>query len=160
MGSWSNEIINLIKANLENVKDRDLRFFRIDEFIRNIERTDSFSEKCPDCLRHKSDILEVIKNIDIAIKVPGKTRREFDCLTGKLSKHMMKEHNFYAPFYYTYLYSFFGIIGGLALGFLGSKLYPSDDWIVLVIGFVIGLITGNFIGINKDRVIRKNKKLM
>jgi F0F1-type ATP synthase assembly protein I len=52
------------------------------------------------------------------------------------------------------------MVAGLLLGYLGTKLFPTDDWIALTIGFSIGLITGHIIGSKKDKVIRKNKKLM
>jgi len=160
MESWSDQVKQVIKTNLGGIKERDLRFFRIDEFIRNIERTEKFYETCPECFKHKNDISAIAGNIREAIKAPGEKRRELDRLTGKISRHMTTAHKFYTPYHFTYLYSFFGMVTGLLLGFFGTKVYPSEDWIALVIGFIAGLLTGQFIGAKKDRAVRKNKQLM
>ena len=160
MEDWSKNIAETIRENLKGEKDRDLRFFRIDEFIRNIERTEKFADSCPDCKRNKSDITEVIDKIEEAVKVPGRSRRQLDRVTSRLSSHMMKAHNFYAPYHFTYLYSFFGMVAGLLLGFFGTLIFPTDDWIALIIGFVAGLMGGQYAGNRKDKNIRRNKQLM
>ncbi|MBN1821645.1 MAG: hypothetical protein JXR31_16010 [Prolixibacteraceae bacterium] len=160
MESWSDNIKQIIKSKLEGTKERDLRFFRIDEFIRNIERTDTFSVECRECSQFKNDISSVVKIIDDAVKIPGENRRRFDRLTGDLSKHMMKKHGFFNPYYFTYLYSFFGMVAGTLVGFLGTRIFPSEDWIALIIGFALGIIVGNKTGSVKDKEIRKNKRLL
>lgn len=160
MQNWATEITEIISSKLEGVREKDIRFFRIEEFKRNITRIDSFSNSCPVCAQQKTDIADVVDKIDEAVNVPGKSRREFDRLISRLSKHMQNEHNFYAPYYYSYLYSFFGIIIGLIVGYILLKT-TEDLWVeMLSIGFIIGLIPSYIWGFIKDNKIRSEKRLM
>jgi len=160
MQNWATEIIAKIDSKLEGTRDKDIRFYRIDEFKRNITRVDTFSKSCPFCAQQKIFITEVVDKIDEAIHVPGKNRREYDRLISRLSKHIQKEHGFFAPFYFSYRYSFFGIVVGLIIGYFLIKFNP-DYWVeMLSIGFIIGLIPSYFLGSIKDNKIRRTKKLM
>ncbi len=160
MGDWANGLKSKVKEKLSDTKERDLRFFRIEEFLRNVTRTGEFSTKCPRCASYKIDIEAVVEKIDEAIQVPGKSRREYDGLISMLSTHMRKEHDFYPPYYYTYLYSSVGTVLGLILGFLVYKFYPSSDFITFVVGFIIGILSGNMVGTRKDKKIRNENRLM
>lgn len=160
MKDWAKETSALIDKKLEGEKDKEIRFYRIDEFKRNIDRVDGFSKSCPFCFSQKTDISEISIKIDEAVKVPGKARRDYDRLISRLAKHMQKEHGFYAPYYFSYVYSFFGIAAGLLVGFIFSKLFP-ELWIeMLSFGFVAGIIPAYIIGTLKDKKIRSAKKLM
>lgn len=160
MGNWAAKTNKIIDGKLEGTKDRDLRFYRIDELKRNIERVDSFSKSCPFCQKQKIDIYAQAEKIDEAVQVPGQTRREYDRLISRLSIHMQKEHGFYTPFHFVYLYSFLGMVAGLVLGYFLLKLFPSYDWTMLAIGFSVGLVAGYIWGNTKDNKIRADKKLM
>jgi len=94
------------------------------------------------------------------VNVPGQTRREYDRMIGRLSIHMQKEHGFYTPFHFVYLYSFFGMVAGLLLGYLLLKILPQYDWTMLAVGFSVGLISGYIWGNIKDKKIRSENKLM
>ena len=85
----------------------------------------------------------------IAINTPGQPRREYDRLIGKLNSHMQKQHGFYAPFYFTYLFAFFGMVGGIVMGYFLLKIIPAHGWALLSFGFVAGLVTGYIIGVNQ-----------
>jgi hypothetical protein len=160
MKDWAKETREQIDKKLEGEKDKELRFYRIDEFKRNIDRVEDFSKSCPFCFSQKIEISEISDKIDEAVKVPGKSRREYDRLISRLSKHMQKEHGFYAPYYFSYVYSFWGIVAGLLVGFLFSRLFP-ELWIeMLSFGFVAGILPGYIIGTVKDKKIRSAKKLM
>ena len=160
MGKWAKEIISKIDSKLQETKERDLRFYRVDEFKRNIERADEFSSNCPVCLKLKPEIAAGVEKIDEAIQVPGQERREYDRLISRLSSHMHKEHGFYTPWYYSYLLSFFGMVAGLLLGYLLQRAFPAYDVEMLIIGFTVGLITGYVWGGIKDKKIRADKRLM
>ena len=99
MNSWSEELHSTIDTKLEGVNDKDRRFFRIDEFKRNVSRVGSFSSTCPICKKEQQNVRAAVETIDEAINNVGKKRREYDKLITRLSKHMQKEHNFYAPYY-------------------------------------------------------------
>ena len=160
MGNWSDEIKTQINTKLEGVKEKDLRFFRIEEFKRNISRIDEFSNTCPNCNKEKVNISSAVLSIDEAVNVPGKQRREYDRLISKLSKHMQKEHKFYPPYYFTYLISFVGIIGGSILGYFLMQLNAEMKLELFSIGFASGLLPTYVWGHLKDKKIRKEKRLM
>lgn len=160
MEDWAEQLITRFEEELEGTKQRDLRFFRVEEFKRNIRRANEFSKSCPVCEKEKLNIADVAGKINEAIQIPGKTRREYDRVIGRLSSHMQKEHGFYPPFYFAYLFSFFGMVAGLLLGYLLMKIFPEWNWIMLITGFIAGLIAGYVWGNKKDAGIRKDKKLM
>jgi len=160
MESWSSEIIKSIDSKLENVKDSEIRFFRIAEFKRNIERVDQFSKNCPYCHTEKINVKEAVATIDEAVGVPGKTRRNYDRLISRLSKHMQKEHGFYPPFHFSYTHAFYGLVAGLVTGFLLFKLIP-EHGIELFTGAVsLGFVVSYFTGSIKDKRIRNEKRIM
>ncbi|MBN1986078.1 MAG: AtpZ/AtpI family protein, partial [Prolixibacteraceae bacterium] len=144
METWSSEIIKTIDSKLEGTREKEIRFYRIEEFKRNIQRVDEFSASCPYCAKEKINISDVTQKIDEAIKVPGKSRREYDRLISRLSSHMHKQHGFITPYYYTYLFSFFGMVAGLLIGYFLQKLLPMQNWEMLMLGFIAGLLPGYF----------------
>lgn len=160
MEDWAKQLISRLDEKLKGTKQRDLRFFRVDEFKRNIRRVDNFSKNCSFCEKEKLNIADITGKIDEAIQVPGKTRREYDKVIGRLSSHMQKAHGFFPPFYFAYLFSFFGMVAGLLTGYLLMKIFPAWDWLMLVSGFIAGLLSGYVWGNKKDAKIRINKKLM
>lgn len=160
MKNWAKELNKIIDAKLEGIRDKEIRFFRIEEFKRNIERVDAFSESCKFCEQQKTNISEVVEKIDEAINVPGNTRRAYDRLISRISKHIQKEHGFYPPYYFSYSYSFVGIVAGLIVGYILMKIQPSL-WIeMLSVGFIAGLFPGYIWGTVKDKKIRTEKRLM
>jgi hypothetical protein len=160
MEEWSKQTIALLDEKTKNVKQRDIRFYRVQEFKRNIERVGEFSKSCPYCEKEKIGIAAIVGKMDEAIEVPGKTRREYDRAISRLSGHMQKNHGFFTPYYFTYLFSFFGMVAGILAGYIFMRLFPAYDWILLPAGFVAGLMTGYFWGHAKDKKIRHSKKLM
>ncbi|HAX94978.1 MAG TPA: hypothetical protein DCY35_00410 [Prolixibacteraceae bacterium] len=160
MDKWTESVIGTINQSLDGTREKDLRFFRIDELLRNIERVGKFSSSCADCKRLKTEIESTIPDIREAVEVPGKKRRELDRLISRLARHIMKAHQFYPPWHHNYLYSFYGMVIGSAIGALVMALLPGKKWEILAAGFAVGLISGQLIGGKKDREIRTNQKLM
>lgn len=160
MKEWSLEQIEQLDEKLKDVKLRDLRFFRIEEFKRNIKRVNDFSESCFECKKEKLNINAIVQKIDEAVKIPGKARREYDRTMGRISSHMQKEHGFYPPFYFSYLFSFFGMVAGVLLGYILMRLFPQIGWVLLISGFIAGMFAGYFYGNRKDKQVREQKKLM
>lgn len=160
MESWSTQLKTQIETKLEGVNEKDLRFFRIDEFKRNVSRIDSYSSTCSECKKEQQNISEMVSSIDEAVKNVGSKRRNYDKLISKLSKHMQKEHGFYAPYYFTYLYSFFGMVIGALLGYSLMNINPELKLELFCLGFAIGLLPTYIVGSVKDKKIRRLKKLM
>ena len=160
MENWAAKNNSKIDSNLESAREKDIRFFRIDEFKRNITRVNEFSADCSFCKKQKIDISEVAETIFEAVDVPGNKRREYDRLISRLSVHMRKKHGFYPPFYFSYLYAFFGFIGGFILGFLLYLIFRQLKEAMFAIGFMIGIVAAYILGSRKDHKIRSAKKLM
>ena len=160
MENWEENINFKIDKNLEKVKEKDLRFFRVDEFRRNIKRVHEFSSGCPYCNQQKIDITEVTEIIGEAIQVPGNSRRAYDRLIGRLSRHMRKEHGFYTPYWFSYLYSFYGLVAGFLLGFILALFFPDNKGTMFAIGITICIVTAYITGSRTDQKIRRTKKLM
>ncbi len=160
MEDWTSQIISAINEKLKDTRQSDLRFFRVEEFKRNVQRTGTFSGKCPVCKSHQSEIVAVTDNIDQAIGTPGNVRRRYDRLINQLASHMQKEHGFYSPFHFTYRHSFFGMTGGMLAGFLLMLLFKDYNWAYFSGGFSLGLLLGYIYGSKKDRKIREKKMIM
>jgi hypothetical protein len=160
MENWALEINQKIDGFLEKVREKDLRFFRVDEFKRNISRTDEFSSDCLVCRNQKDDISEASGYLFEAIQVPGKSRRKYDLLISRISKHMQKEHGFYPPFYYSYLYAFFGLMAGGIGGFLLSKTFLLPWETLYSISFAVCIVATYIVGSIKDKKVRSAKKIM
>jgi hypothetical protein len=158
--NWSEQINSKIDIKLEKSREKDVRFFRVDEFKRNVARVDEFSKSCPFCHKHKIDIAEAVETINEAVEVPGKTRRDFDRLISRLARHMQKEHGFYAPYYFSYLYAFIGILAGLIVGFVLLKAFPLEGELLLSASIIIGIVASYITGARQDNKIRLSKKLM
>ena len=159
-GDWGKGVVAKVDAKLADTRDKEIRFFRIDEFKRNIGRVNDFSSNCGLCHKLKLDIAEVAETIDEAIDVPGVKRREYDRLISRLSIHMRKEHGFYPPFYFSYIYALYGLLGGTSLGYLFWLIIPAYRFEMMGIGISAGLIISYILGNIKDRKIRNTKKIM
>jgi len=160
MENWAVEINSKIDVSLEKSREKDLRFFRVDEFKRNITRIDEFSKSCPFCHKQKIDIAENVETIHEAVEVPGKSRREYDRLISRLARHMQKEHGFYAPFYFSYLYAFIGIVAGLVIGYILFKTFPMYGEALFLVCVMVGIVAAYITGSYKDSKIRTSKKIM
>lgn len=160
MESWLAKISTQIDSKLEGVNEKDNRFYRIDEFKRNISRVSTFSKSCPTCKTEMQNIQQATETIDDAINTIGKTRRDYDKLISRLSKHMQKEHGFYTPYYFTYIYSFFGFVLGGIIGYFLMSINPDVKLELFCLGFAIGLLPTYILGYARDKKVRAAKKLM
>jgi hypothetical protein len=146
---------------LAGVNIRDLRFFRIEEYLRIVRRVDEFSDDCVECKQFRTEIEHQALTIGKAIKYTGRERAAYDRHSDKLARHMKKVHGFYPPYYFTYSLGFSYMLAATALAFLVSFLFPSiDPWIFVVPGFIIGLLIGQLKGAQKDAKIRAGDKLL
>ncbi len=160
MEDWSSHMVSTVNEKLKDARQSDLRFFRVDEFKRNVERTGNFSGKCPVCKKEQINIREVVDKVDQAINKPGKERREYDRLIYRLATHMQNAHGYFTPYHFTYRYAFYGMSTGLALGFLLMMAFSDYNWAFLSGGFSLGLLIGYIYGSHKDRKVREKKMLM
>ncbi len=161
MNKWDENVLTQMEKSLSGAREKDLRFFRIDELRRNIGRVGHFSDNCHQCRSFKGQIESVLVHVEEAVNVPGYHRRELDRLIARLSRHMMLAHNYYPPYHFNYLYTTYGLLAGLALSmaviFLVNSRYGELSAALL---FIISLLAGQIIGAKKDRKIRSEKRLM
>ena len=160
MENWAEEMNSKIDVKLEKSREKDIRFFRVDEFKRNVARVDGFSNSCPFCNKNKIDIAEAVETIQEAVEIPGKSRRNFDRLISRLARHMQKEHGFYAPYYFSYLYAFIGILAGLIIGFVLFKTFPVHGETLFLVCVMVGIVASYIAGYSRDNKIRSSKKIM
>jgi len=160
MDNWKDKILAGMEESLAGTREKDLRFFRIEELQRNIRRVDEFSHRCADCAHLKPEIAAALRHVNEAVNVPGQYRRELDRVVARLARHMLKTHAFYPPFHFIYLYSFYGIAIGSLAGLLIAVLLPGKPWEIGAAGFVAGLIAGQISGGQKDSKVRTGNRLM
>lgn len=161
MKNWKDTITEQLHSQTGNINEKDVRFYRIAEFERMINRTGDLSATCNDCQSMKSEIETIVESIDKAIHTPGKLRRNYDHLIDRLAKHQRKHHGYYPPYFYTYNYSFFGILAGSATGaLLGYFIIPEAIWYFILSGFVVGLLASRIWGSRKDKAVRASGKLL
>jgi len=158
---WNNHIEEKVRQQLSSFREKDIRFFRVEEFLRMSTRTNEFAGTCRDCASFKHQIEKQVETIGDAISHPGCTRRDYDRLLGKLSSHMQKQHQFYPPFYFTYLLGAVYTVIASTAGFLISLLFPAiSPWFFVIPGFILGLLVGQLRGAKKDSIVRKEKRLL
>lgn len=160
MEKRSDRIITEIEQQLKGCREKDLRFFRIDEYIRNIRRLGEFEAACPACrgLLHETE--QSLFDLRTAIESPGKKRASLDRLMVKLSGHMSKAHGYFPPYYYRYIHSAIGLAAGTLSGVLMVLAIAGHPWEFVMAGSLVGIIAGQITGGRKDSVIRSEKRLM
>lgn len=161
MSNWYDNFEQDVILKLNGTKSRDLRFFRIDEYLRIAERADAFASSCRDCNSFRFEMEKQSDLLAKAVGEPGHERRELDRLQSRMSDHMRKLHGFYPAYYFTYRYSFFLTVALLAVAFLAHLFSPASDvWFFIAPAFAVGVVTGQIVGGKKDRRIRKAKKIL
>jgi predicted Fe-S protein YdhL (DUF1289 family) len=160
MENWKEITLAGMEESLAGTREKDLRFFRIEELQRNICRVAEYSHQCTGCMHLRPEIAAALKHVNEAVNVPGQYRRELDRVISRLARHMMKAHSFYPPFHFNYLYSFYGIAAGSLAGLLIAVFLPGKPWEIGAAGFVAGLIAGQIAGGRKDGKVRSENRLM
>ncbi|MFV0553883.1 MAG: hypothetical protein ACK5LR_04180 [Mangrovibacterium sp.] len=147
---------------LEQIKDckgSDLRFFRIEEYLRNAERIDLLAEECPSCANIRKQMEAEVGNLKEAVEQPGKSRKKLDEIQDQLVNHLRKSHGYYPPMYHTYMQSIYWLMGFMLAAFIIVKLFATFNPIAIYSpAFVIGVVIGQVRGSKKDREIQKTGK--
>jgi len=159
MSDWYHKYEENVFNLLKDEKNRDLRFFRIEEMLRMAKRADKFAFSCTKCQSFKNRLNEEHKSLKKAVQYPGKERKELDLLQTEMSAHMKKIHGFYPPYYFSYLYSTIGIIIFMAIAFLFYLFLPTLSlWNILAVAFATGVIIGQITGHKRDNKIKREEK--
>ena len=161
MSDWYHKYEENVFNLLKDEKNRDLRFFRIEEMLRMAKRADKFAFSCTKCQSFKNRLNEGYKSLKKAVQYPGKERKELDILQTEMSAHMKKIHGFYPPYYFSYLYSAIGILIFMTIAIIIYLILPSFSiWNILAISFAAGVIAGQITGNKKDNRIKREGKTL
>ncbi len=93
MENRSVKIVTEIEQQLKGCREKDLRFFRIDEYIRNLRRLSEFEETCEVCRGLLEESEASLGYIRKAIDSPGRNRAALDRLLVKISRHMTRRRD-------------------------------------------------------------------
>ncbi len=161
MENWYAEFEKQLVEQLKGTELRDLRFFRIEEYLRNAQRVDEQAAKCRECYMIRKEMDELRDAVAKAVHHPGKERRALDKLQSKTNDHMRKVHGFYPTNYHTYLQSVYWTVGLMALAFLLTFVFPElEKAIFYSPAFAVGVIVGQIVGGKKDRKVRESNKVL
>ncbi|RKD92740.1 hypothetical protein [Mangrovibacterium diazotrophicum] len=161
MENWYPGFEKKVVGQLQGAKERDLRFFRVEEYLRNAERIDGFAPKCRECYSYRNEMEKMADDVVTAVQTPGKERRELDRIQSGVNDHMRKAHGFYPPYYHTYTQSAYWTLGFMLAAFMLTFAFPSIEKVVFYSpAFAIGVVTGQIIGGRKDRKIRDSEKIL
>ncbi|MFV0521623.1 MAG: hypothetical protein ACK5MI_04200 [Mangrovibacterium sp.] len=161
MNNWYKDFETRILEHIKDCKGSDLRFFRIEEYLRNAERIDKMADRCKICASIREKIDNECDNIKKAIDEPGKERKKLDDIQSELINHMKKEHGFYPPMYHTYMQSIYWLVGFMFIAFICTKIFSSIPGVAFYSpAFIIGVTIGQIKGGKMDKnVIKSNKQL-
>ncbi|WP_163716555.1 hypothetical protein [Mangrovibacterium lignilyticum] len=159
MENWYPGFEKEVVSQLKGSNERDLRFFRIEEYLRNGERVDENAGKCRECYSFRNEMEQMKDEVATAVNHPGKERRKLDKLQSRMNDHMRKEHGFFPPYYHTYMQSVIWTVGCMLVAFLLTLIFPGPEKVVFYSpAFAIGVVTGQVIGGKRDRKVREDKK--
>ncbi len=160
MENRSVKIVTEIEQQLKGCREKDLRFFRIDEYIRNLRRLSEFEETCEVCRGLLEESEASLGYIRKAIDSPGRNRAALDRLLVKISRHMTRQHLYFPPYYHKYLYSALGLAAGSVVGVFIVLAIPENPWEFVMAGALVGVIAGQFSGGRKDQMVRSEHRIM
>lgn len=161
MENWYPGFEKKVVDQLKGSNIKDLRFFRVEEYLRNAERTDAQASGCRECYSFRQEIDQMSDDVAKAVHSPGAERRKLDSLQSRMNDHMRKAHDFYPPSYHTYLQSVYWTVGFMTLAFLLTLIFPAvEKFVFYSPAFAIGVITGQVIGGKKDRKVRDSDKIL
>jgi len=161
MSDWYSDFEQDVVLKLKGHKRSDLRFFRIDEYLRIAEKVNLLASSCRECHAFRSAMEKQNDLLVKAIDEPGHERRDLDRLQSRLSDHLRRQHGFFPAFYFTYRYSFFLTVILLGIAFLAYLVSPATDiWYFFAPAFVFGVVAGQVGGAKKDRRIRETNRIL
>lgn len=159
MNDWYNSFENQVLESIKDCKGSDLRFFRIEEYLRNAERIDRMASSCKTCTAIRGKMQNEVASIKQAIDEPGKARKTLDNIQDELINHLKKEHGFYPPMYHTYMQSIYWLIGVMTLAFVCTKIFPNIPTVACYSpAFIIGVAIGQIRGSKMDRQVSESNK--
>jgi len=158
---WYKKLEIQVLDKKESLYKRDFKFYHVDTFLKLSKRIDGFSHQCPECLELKTEAEKLAENLLEYLKGDLASRKIYEEKLSLMQKHIRSIHKILPKEYYTSLYSFLGIIVGIALGwfalFMINQAYIKQG---LFFGFVFGLILGRIFGNRLDKKLKKANRVL
>lgn len=157
--SWLGTFNEHLSRENEKISPRDARFFHVERFSRIAEIVNQQSGSCQSCSDLGYQLLEMSEKLGDMINGSGRDLRQYENLLESSASHLRDAHGYYPPFYFNYLYNFYGFAAGLAVGISLFFLFP--DWNayqVLLLPPAIGFLAGQLAGRKKDNRLRQHGK--
>ena len=155
MSEWTENFENDIKTQIEGVKRLDVGYINVRLLNNTAKKIDKFYDNCKSCKRYKSDYNSLLPNLVEKVK-ESSFRDEYENKLIEVVKHLEKKHKILPKSYFASLYTFFGILTGLALGILIAYFINKDTILTgLFWGGFGGIIIGRLFGLSKDKRLSK-----
>ena len=149
---WYKKIDKTIIEETEKLYKNDFKFYQVDSFLKIAKKTDQYAADCKACSGFKEEAEDLAENLFEYLKGDVKSRRNYEKKLDVMNRHLRKEHKIYPKQFFISLYSFLGVVGGLAFGAAVAYLtIPGFLQQSLLFGFVAGLIIGRVWGKMKDK---------
>lgn len=137
---------------------RDYRFYQIEK-LKRIALLLQQQKNCNSCKQHKKELEQIVANLDRLINLSGANRSEYENRVEALIQHLKNEHQVYQRNHFTYTYSTYSILTGLALGsVLSFLIFQQFNATIFLTCCAIAILVGNIWGAKKDRICKMEKR--
>jgi len=135
---------------------REYSYYQI-ERIKRAEEIFMHHPECEECAKAKANLVEIYENVP-SLRESVDLEKKHEDFINSFIKHFKEEHKIYSVFYFTSLYSFFGIlIGGIFSVALWFFNCPSKIALMLFVAFVV---VSYLAGSRKDNFYRFKRKII
>jgi len=153
-----NLLYNRIEEHTKDFSLSKYNFLKISYLIKLIEESDRFSTQCNTCSENKKLLANMVEEIPFLDDIEH--RQPYEKQFNQIRRHFHREHGFIAPYRFSATYALVGILTGSLLSAFVSFIISGFNIDVLLVGAVVGLIVGYFIGSVKELKYRKSKKMI
>jgi F0F1-type ATP synthase assembly protein I len=158
---WYTKTEMLVAQQLDKVYKRDVKFYQVDNFLKMAKKVDTLAATCKSCYDLKINAEYIAENLSELLKGEIASRIIYEKRLEEIKLHLRKQHYIYPAQYNLYLFSFVGLVFGTVLGYLIMNFVnPGFLKEGLVLGTVIGLISGRIIGKFRDMRLKKENRLL
>lgn len=140
-----------------------VRTFRPDRLIKMAQRIEEFEKQCAACHEFRTEVNKSLEPLKNKTKITEPVLHYYLVVFRNLADHLKKDHHLVLPFYFSSLYTLFGLFTGalLWLGFWwiynGLAEVPIPMKIGLLVMVVLGMFFGRILGHKKDLKFAKKR---
>jgi hypothetical protein len=140
-----------------------IRTFRPDRLMKMAHHVETFEDQCSTCKKLRMDIDRSLEPLKQKAKITEPVLHQYMVVFRKLSNHLKSDHHLVLPFYFSSMYTLWGLFAGVLIWLVFWWIYnhlaetPIPLKIGLLIMAVIGMFTGRVLGHKKDMKLYKNR---